>query len=114
MPDFTVTAAHQPGTTVITIAGEMDIDTCPQVEEATTVLPLSGRTLYLDLSGMSFMDSMGLNLLLQLRNRTRAAGSRLVLVHLQDQPSAVLRLTEAYALFDIIDTPVGSLTGSAR
>ncbi|MGI5484832.1 STAS domain-containing protein [Streptomyces lavendofoliae] len=112
MPDFTVTAAHHADGTIISVTGEMDIHTYPQVEEATTVLPIGDKTLYLDLSGMPFMDSMGLNLLLRLRNRMQATGGRLILVHLQGQPSGVLHLTEAYTLFDII-APADTFARSA-
>ena len=105
MRDFTVTTAHHPDGTFVTVCGEMDLDTCPQVEEATTVLPVGDKTLCLDLSGVSFIDSMGLNMLLRLRRRIRADGGRLVLTGLQVQPAEVLRLTETYALFDTGFTP---------
>ncbi|GHF00568.1 hypothetical protein GCM10018785_74560 [Streptomyces longispororuber] len=113
MPDFTVTALHHLEGTVIAVTGELDIHTCPRVERATAVLPVGDKTLRLDLSGVSFMDSMGLNLLLRLRNRIHGSGGHLVLAGLQAQPCAVLRLTETYALFDITCAADG-LTGSAR
>ncbi|MER7625785.1 STAS domain-containing protein [Streptomyces sp. NPDC126503] len=100
MPDFTVTAAHHPDKTLLTVSGEMDFDTCSQVEEVTAVLPVGNKTLHLDLSGVSFMDSSGLNTLLRLRRRIEDNGGRLVLTGLQDQPGQVLRLTDTYALFD--------------
>ncbi|WP_282793604.1 STAS domain-containing protein [Streptomyces sp. CC224B] len=113
MPDFTVTAIHHLDGTVIAVTGELDIRTCPRVEEATAVLPVGNKTLHLDLSGVSFMDSMGLNLLLRLRNRIHGSGGHLVLAGVQAQPCAVLRLTEAHALFDITCTTDG-LIGSAH
>ncbi|MGI5484592.1 STAS domain-containing protein [Streptomyces lavendofoliae] len=100
---FSVTVTHHPDETVIAVAGEMDVTTCPDVDSAATVTPVGGRTLCLDLSEVSFIDSMGLNLLLRLRRRVRADGSRLVLTGLQEQARDLLHLTEAYALFDISD-----------
>ncbi|MFF9088562.1 STAS domain-containing protein [Streptomyces sp. NPDC014991] len=111
MPDFTVTVAHHPDETVIAVTGEMDMSTCPQVKEAATTLPPGNTTLRLDLSGMSFMDSMGLNLLLTLRRRLRAEGGRLILAGVQDQPGGLLRLTGAYPLFDITEA-ADNLAGS--
>ncbi|GAA3919069.1 hypothetical protein GCM10022244_30280 [Streptomyces gulbargensis] len=100
MRAFTVTATHHPDRTVVTVCGEMDLDTCPQVEEATTGLPAGDKTLYLDLTRVSFIDSMGLNTLLRLRHRVQTAGGRLVLTGLQDRPGQVLHLTDTYVLFD--------------
>ncbi|WP_228974421.1 STAS domain-containing protein [Streptomyces sp. DH12] len=97
---FTVVVTHHPQSTVIAVTGEMDLTTCPRVDEACTVLPVGGKTLRLDLSGVPFMDSTGLNLLLRLRRRVRDDGSRLVLAGLQPQPRHLLHLTEAYALFE--------------
>ncbi|MFJ7151522.1 STAS domain-containing protein [Streptomyces sp. NPDC100445] len=113
MPDFTVTVTHYPGESVIALAGELDMSTCPQVDEATTALPAGATSLRLDLSGISFMDSMGLNLLLTLRRRIRADAGRLALAGVQEQPAGLLRLTGAYALFDITEA-ADSLAGSGR
>ncbi|MFF8387814.1 STAS domain-containing protein [Streptomyces kanasensis] len=100
---FTVAVTHHPHGTLVAVTGEMDLTTCPRVEEACTVLPVGGKTLRLDLSGVSFMDSTGLNLLLRLRRRVQGDGSRMVLTGLQDQPRHLLDLTEAYSLFDTTD-----------
>ncbi|MFF1403857.1 STAS domain-containing protein [Streptomyces sp. NPDC058294] len=113
MPEFTVTVAHHPEESVIAVTGEMDMSTCPRVEEATMALPAGNVSLRLDLSGISFMDSMGLNLLLTLRRRLRADGGRLVLAGVQEQPCGLLRLTGAYPLFDITEA-ADSLAGSGR
>ncbi|MEV5439572.1 STAS domain-containing protein [Streptomyces sp. NPDC052682] len=98
MNDFTVTTQQHADRTVVTVAGEMDLDSCPALEEATLVIPLAGKTLHLEMSGVSFMDSVGLNLLLNLRRRLLAEGGRLLITDLQTQPASVLRLTETDAL----------------
>ncbi|MFF3920638.1 STAS domain-containing protein [Streptomyces sp. NPDC001852] len=56
---------------------EMDLQTCPALAEATSVIPLAGETLYLDPPEVPFMDSSGLNLLIMLRRRLHAEGGRL-------------------------------------
>ncbi|MEV5439550.1 STAS domain-containing protein [Streptomyces sp. NPDC052682] len=98
MKDLTVTTHQHADRTVVTVAGEMDLDSCPALEAATLVIPLGGKTLQLEMSGVSFMDSVGLNLLLKLRRRLVAQGGRLVVTGLQRQPASVLRLTETDAL----------------
>ncbi|MET9803053.1 STAS domain-containing protein [Streptomyces sp. NPDC006368] len=105
---FAVTVTHRPDETVIAVSGEMDITTCPDVEAAAVIIPLGGKTLLLDLTGVSFMDSAGLNLLLRLRRRLRSEGGRMAVTGLQDQPLGVLHLTEAYQLFDIVPAPAPS------
>ncbi|MFJ9351215.1 STAS domain-containing protein [Streptomyces sp. NPDC101237] len=87
-----------PDRTVVTVAGELDLTTCPVLGEATLVIPLGGRTLHLDLSGVTFMDSSGLNLMLQLRRRLLAEGGQVVVGGLHPRVEHVLRLTETYEL----------------
>lgn len=111
MPDtFAVTVAHQPAQTVVAVAGEMDLATCPEVAAAAA---RRGRldTLRLELSAMPFMDPAGLNLLLGPRSRMQERGGRLVLADLQAQPRHVLELTQSYALFEIVETR-GTATGA--
>ncbi|GAA1503949.1 hypothetical protein GCM10009730_03440 [Streptomyces albidochromogenes] len=98
MKAFTVTVEQRPDLTLVTVAGELDMQTVPAVEEAAVVVPLGGKPLRVDLAGVSFMDSSGLNLLLRLRRRMREEGGHLVLSGLQEQPAGLLRLTETYAL----------------
>jgi anti-anti-sigma factor len=97
--DFTVVTQQHPDRTVITVRGEMDLQTCPKLARAAAVIPLRGKPLHLDLSGVPFMDSSGLNLLVSLRLRLDAEGGRLALTGLQPQPTRVLQITGAYDLF---------------
>jgi anti-anti-sigma factor len=98
MNELTVTTQHHSDRTVVTVAGEMDLASCPTLEEATLIIPLDGKTLQLEISGVPFMDSAGLNLLLKLRRRLVAEGGRLFITGLQTQPAGVLRLTETDTL----------------
>ncbi|MGW7054765.1 STAS domain-containing protein [Streptomyces sp. NPDC054887] len=106
MKAFTVTAEQHPDLTMLTVAGEMDLQTIPALEEAALVVPLGGKTLHLELSGVSFVDSSGLNLLLRLRHRMRSDGGHLVVSGLQEQPASLLRLTETYELLTAPDKAV--------
>ncbi|MEV5321575.1 STAS domain-containing protein [Streptomyces sp. NPDC052687] len=98
MNDLTVTTHQHADRTVIAVAGEMDLASCHTLEEATLIIPLDGKTLHVEMSGVSFMDSTGLNLLLKLRRRLMAEGGRLLVTGLRDQPASVLRVTEADTL----------------
>lgn len=98
MKQLTVVTRHHADSTVITVAGEMDLASCPALEEAVLVVSPGGRTLHLEMSGVSFMDSTGLTFLLRLRQCLLAEGGRLRVTGLQDQPASVLRLTQTYPL----------------
>ncbi|MFI9647778.1 STAS domain-containing protein [Streptomyces sp. NPDC052040] len=99
MNDFTVTTEQHPDRTVITVAGDIDLHTCPALKQATvTGGPQDGKKLLLELSGVRFMDSSGLHLLLRLRDRLHNEGSRLVIIGLQHQPTRLLHLTDTYSL----------------
>ncbi|MET7757987.1 STAS domain-containing protein [Streptomyces sp. NPDC005389] len=113
MNNLTVATQHHADSTVITVAGEIDLATCPLLGEAT-IVPLTGKTLHLDMSEVSFMDSAGLNLMLKLRRRLLAEGSRLSVTGLQDQPASVLHLTQTYPLL-VTDVAAAACTctGSA-
>lgn len=102
MNALTVVTQQHADRTVIIVSGEMDLQTYPAPAEATAVIPLAGKTLYLDLSGVPFMDSSGLNLLITLRRRLRAEGGRLAVTGLQTQPERLLQLTQTSELFTVI------------
>lgn len=98
MNRLTVTTHHRPHGIVLTAEGDMDLDARPALEEATRDLPLTGRTLHMDLSAVSFLDSSGLTFLLALRRRVLEEGGRLRVTGLRAQPASVLRLTRTYPL----------------
>ncbi|MFD6885299.1 STAS domain-containing protein [Streptomyces sp. NPDC059957] len=87
---------------IVTIAGPIDMDTIPRITAATDVLALHDRTLTLDLSAVTFMDSSGLNLLLTLRDRIQAEQGALELHGVPAQPLKVLDITGARDLFTLL------------
>ncbi|MFD4925042.1 STAS domain-containing protein [Streptomyces goshikiensis] len=91
----------QPDVTVVTLAGELDMTTCPYVTQATDTLALKGQTLALDLSALTHMDSSGLNMLLTLRNRARDEHGVLHLLGVPRQALRVLDLTGTRSLFTL-------------
>jgi anti-sigma B factor antagonist len=51
-------------TVVLVLTGELDLDTVGDVEQRLAELRTAGRTVRLDLDGLTFMDSTGIRLLL--------------------------------------------------
>jgi anti-anti-sigma factor len=82
------------GRTTLTVAGEVDLAVAGELIRAgcQQVAAVPSEPLYLDLSGVTFMDSTALNALITIRN---AASAPVVLV----RPSTpVLRLLQLTAL----------------
>ncbi|MEU6702666.1 STAS domain-containing protein [Streptomyces wuyuanensis] len=104
MRTFHVSVSERPDRTVVSVTGELDFDTCPRVIRVTDTVSLTGRTLGLDLSGVSFMDSSSLNMLLVLRLRAETENGALELYGMQEQGRRLLQLTGAEMLFDVRPT----------
>ncbi|MFI6318888.1 STAS domain-containing protein [Nonomuraea sp. NPDC050556] len=80
---------------VITAHGELDIAAANALTEAAdaALLDTCRPNLVLDLSALTFMDSMGLHSVLACRERARARGGDIVLVNPGAQVARLLRIT---------------------
>jgi len=78
----------------VTVAGDIDAHSCPELEAALEPLPGAGDV-HVDLAGVGFMDSSGLRVLIGAHQHAAAADRRLVI----GRPSgSVLRLIEVSGL----------------
>ncbi|MFI8103759.1 STAS domain-containing protein [Streptomyces sp. NPDC086023] len=91
----------RPDRVVLAVSGELDMGSCTRLSTLTDALILSGRTLALEMSAVTFLDSSGLHLLLTLRNRALAQGGRLELHCVPHQAQRVLDLTGTRHLFTL-------------
>ena len=92
--DFEVLTSTSGDTATLTLRGELDMATVDAVEQAIAAVGDAPRPLVIDLRGLRFLDSMGLELFLALDTRLREAGRELVLVR---GPRAVHRLFAGHA-----------------
>ncbi|MFJ6672816.1 STAS domain-containing protein [Actinosynnema sp. NPDC091369] len=112
MDDFTdaVTLAARDvseGVAVVVVTGELDMATVPVVEEfVRRRLNDVSQALVLDLSGVTFLGSTGINLLIVLRAECAAAGAELRLVATTKAVLQPLALTDLIDHFTIV-TAVG-------
>jgi anti-anti-sigma factor len=95
-------AVHTDTTVVVAVEGELDLSSAPQLQrELLALFALPLHVVTLDLAGLTFMDSSGLNVL----NRARVAGDdhgiKLTLRDVGDQVLRVLEVTNMTELFTI-------------
>ena len=86
------TLHSQNRTDVLTMAGDVDMDGSDELRRMTDALGAVGRSLRVDLSEVTFMDSTGAHFLVALRRRSEASGTSLVLVGMHSGPARMLRL----------------------
>jgi anti-sigma B factor antagonist len=80
--DFTVTTAELDGNAfVVSLAGEVDLYTAPELKRALDgITDLGGTSAVVDLADVSFIDSTTLGVLLRAHSELQGLGGRLVLV----------------------------------
>jgi anti-sigma B factor antagonist len=98
---------------VLALAGELDIDSVGGLREQVQARLNAGglRALTLDLAGLTFVDSSGLGLLLELRRVALTADVAFQLANVPTGPARVIAiagLTETFGLTIPEDDPSGS------
>lgn len=78
---------EQKGNGVLALSGEVDLSNADQVPQAVSALAPSEGDLVLDVSGLRFIDSTGVRLLLSLASDRGQRGGNLVL----ERPAGVVR-----------------------
>jgi anti-sigma B factor antagonist len=92
------------GRDVVVVQGEIDVATSPALREELYALIDGGVSeLVVDLSGLGFIDSSGLGVLVAALKHTRERGGELVLSGLQQPARRVFEITDLTALFTIED-----------
>jgi anti-sigma B factor antagonist len=102
---FEITEQAREGNQILSIIGELDLSTAPALaERVEEKLGGSPRTLTIDLSDLTFMDSSGLRLLIELNQRANREAWKLALIPSKhDSAKTVLRLTGADAALPFED-----------
>jgi anti-anti-sigma factor len=86
---------------VVTVRGEVDLATAPELETAVNqAFEAADGSVLLDLGAMSFIDSSGLRVLVALSNDARARGATLTLRNVPRHAERILDLTGLSTWFD--------------
>ncbi|MGI5211424.1 STAS domain-containing protein [Plantactinospora sp. CA-290183] len=87
---------------VVSVGGELDMATAPQLQDQITDLLEKGQTrLVFDLSDLTFCDSTGLSVFVRARNSADEAGG---VVRLAAPRRGVLRILEVSGLVEVLQT----------
>lgn len=92
-----------PGVTTITAAGELDVATAHLLRQQLIEVFVAGgpgERLVIDLTGITFLDSTGLGVLVGAHKRCLARGASMTVVA-SDFAARVMRLTGLDALWDL-------------
>lgn len=90
----------------LTVVGELDMATAQQLEQQVrTLLNRPLHKLIIDLSGLSFIDSSGLRLLIVLRDRASAEGWMLGLIRPSGAALSIFALTGADENLPFMEEP---------
>lgn len=94
---FSVSKDLLPGCEVIRVEGELDVLTAPELADALNSCDGSGREVVVDLTGVSFIDSHGLHVLMG----ARPGGQHVIVVCPDGNVSKVFQIVQASRVLTI-------------
>ena len=104
MAHLAVMTSDGPDGMRVTVRGELDLSTAERLEEALRLAEArADGQLTLDYSGLEFIDSTGLQVLLDADHRAAAAGRRLVVVLGTGEARRVAELADAVDRLTVSD-----------
>jgi anti-sigma B factor antagonist len=102
----TIRVVHEGPQAEIAVVGDVDIATCPPLDDAVARLARTGvRQLTLDLHAVTFLGSSGLASLLRAQRVVAAGGGRVVLRSPSQFVGDLLEMTRLADRFSVEDAP---------
>jgi anti-anti-sigma factor len=106
---FQIESRRRGGSAVVRLGGEFDVACEEHFDRIVEGLVAESRTIVVDLSELSFIDSSGLRALLRAWKRCEAAGASLTVTPGTGQVSQAMALTGADELLPIVaEAPLGA------
>jgi stage II sporulation protein AA (anti-sigma F factor antagonist) len=94
-PPFSAeTRRRDDSTWLVTVEGELDLATAPELEAVfETLQPAPAERVVVDLGGVSFLDSSGIRALVRAKRRLDRAGAPFVFLAISDAARQVLEIS---------------------
>lgn len=110
--DLQVETRTEGDVAVVTASGEVDVFTAPGLDAAIDAELADGRTrLVIDLTGVTFLDSTGLGVLVKGLKGAREAGGSLQLVVTTERIRKIFDITGLDSAMPLFDTVADALAG---
>ena len=105
--ELKVSSRSQGERTIVAVAGEIDLYTAPRLhsELAAAVSGDGLPRVVVDMTGVEFCDSTGMNVLLAALRRARERGGELVLAAPRPAVRKILQVTGLESVFTVLDDP---------
>ncbi len=100
---------------MLTVSGDIDVDTAWRLREDLTTL-LTTQDVVVEMSGVEFLDSTGLGVLVAGYRQARSTGHQMAIAGAPQRVLDILdltRLTTIFTLYPDLPTATESLLGSA-
>jgi anti-sigma B factor antagonist len=108
--EFAISTSEVDGRAHLTLRGELDLATAPELEQLLTQRIDANQDVVIDLRGLEFMDSSGIRVLVAGHARAGRTGTQLFIVRPQPD-SAVAKIVEVAGLdgeLNILDDPAAA------
>lgn len=113
--DISITRTTAGNVPIVVVGGEVDVSSAPELKDRVAELTRSGeQTLIVDLSGVTFLDSTGLGVLVEARAASAESGGALLLVCNQDRILKLFTITgldDVFAIHPSVGEAVAGLRG---
>ncbi len=111
--ELKVTSLPQGEHIVMSVHGEIDLYTVPRLQRELAGVLAAGSPvrLVIDLSGVDFCDSTGVNVLLAAHRQARDAGGDLELAGPRPAVRKILQVTGLETVFTVIESPAQVVGG---
>lgn len=94
-------------TNMISVRGEIDIYSIEKFRDSIEEkIKTQASEIILDCSELSYMDSTGMGVLIELRNKTKELGQKIIMMNPRPNIRKLLALTGVDKIIEIVDNPV--------
>jgi len=112
--DFGLDVTERQGCTVLAATGEVDVATAPQLRQEAVRLVAAGQSrLVIDLSGVDFLDSTGLGVIVGVLKRVRTHDGVLAVAGAENHVRKVFditRISDVLPMFSTVDEACVAIT----